>query len=73
MTKTQLEFWENYEAESVKMHLDIAGKFKPNETQMVGCRVPKWVWHLFEVKCINNEQTMSEVMRSAIQDYIRRN
>lgn len=69
----QMEFWEKYESDSIDMHIKYAEKYSNQRTQVVGCRIPTDIWHLFEVKCINNQQTMSNVMRSAIETYIRNN
>jgi hypothetical protein len=41
------------------------------KTQVVGVRLPVSDWHRLEIKCIENNKTMSEIIRGGINTYLK--
>ena len=41
-----------------------------SKTQVIGVRVPVTDWHTFEIKCLENQLTMSDVLRQAINNFL---
>jgi hypothetical protein len=41
--------------------------------QIISCRLPYQVYDDFEIKCIESDTTMSNILRSAILDFIKKN
>lgn len=39
-------------------------------SQVIGCRVTPEQWMQFERKCIENQQTMTDVMRKAVLNFL---
>jgi hypothetical protein len=40
-------------------------------TQIVGVRIPVNQWNSFEIRCLENELTMSQVLRDAINNFLK--
>jgi len=39
-------------------------------THIIGCRVPIETWNRFEIKCLEDDKTMSSILRDAINSYL---
>lgn len=46
---------------------------KKEKTQVIGCRVTMTDWDRFEKKCIERGVPMSQVLQTAVKQYIRNN
>lgn len=44
---------------------------KKIKTQVIGVRLPVQVWNTFEIRCIENNLTMSDVLRQSVGDFLK--
>lgn len=42
------------------------------KTQVIGVRLPIYEWDIFEKTCIENNKTMSEIIRRGIKSYLKK-
>jgi hypothetical protein len=53
--------------------LEIIKKDKPTQTQVITCRIPKHQWERFEIKCLEQQVTMSSIIQNAVRQYMNKN
>jgi hypothetical protein len=43
---------------------------KKTASQVITCRIPVNTWHQYEIACIEDNITMSEIIRGSITEYL---